>query len=161
MKRYQQGLGMITAIIILVILAALAAAIAVFSSTQHLTSAQDVLSARAWQAARAGNEWGLFMARNAGTGWASGTACAPSAVAGTPGVAQTRAINLNAQLGFTVTVTCVATFFNEGESSVAPGVPKTVALYTITSQASNGANVTSPTYVERTRVVIAEVQLTL
>lgn len=156
MKRYQQGLGMITAIMILVILAALAGAITVFGSTQQVTSAQDVLSVRAWQAARAGNEWGLFMALNSGTGWTSGAACAPSGVVATPGVLQTRSINLAAELGFTVTVTCSATRFNEGETPGSPGVAKTVTLYTISSQAVNGADVTAPGYVERTRVVVAE-----
>jgi MSHA biogenesis protein MshP len=154
MKRYQQGLGMVTAIIILVILASLASALATFGSTQQMTSAQDVLSVRAWQAAKAGNEWGLHAALNAGTGWLSGSACTPSATVGTVGAQQTRAINLNAELGFSVTVTCSATTFNEGQLS--GGAARTVTLYTITSTATNGTAVTSPGYVERTRVVIAE-----
>ena len=66
MKHFQQGLGMITAIIILVILASLAGAMATFGTTQQLTSAQDVMSVKAWQAAKAGNEWGLYMALNSG-----------------------------------------------------------------------------------------------
>jgi MSHA biogenesis protein MshP len=154
MKRYQQGLGMITAIIILVILASLAAAIASFGSTQQMTSAQDVLSVRAWQAAKAGNEWGLFSALNAGTGWTGGAACTPSGTVGTAGTTRTRAIDLNAELGFTVTVSCSATTFNEGQLS--GGGARTITLYTITSTATNGTAVTSPGYVERTRVVIAE-----
>ena len=147
MKRFQQGLGMIAAIIILVILASLAGAMATFGTTQQLTSAQDVMSVRAWQAAKAGNEWGLYMALTPGVGWASGVACTPSA---TP---QTKVIDLTTDLGFSVTVTCAATKFNEGEDP--PGVAKEVTLYTITSTATNGAPVTSPGYVERRRVVIA------
>lgn len=157
MKRFQQGLGMITAIIILVILASLAAAIATFGSTQQLTSAQDVLSVRAWQAAKAGNEWGLFTALNAGNGWTSGLACTPSATPGIPGAQQSRVINLNAELGFSVTVTCSATTFNDGQLPGGPPVvAKTLTLYTLVSTASNGSSVASPGYVERTRVVIAE-----
>ncbi len=58
----QSGFGAIAAIMILVMLAALAAALTRLGSTQQLTSAQDTLSARAWQAAKAGNEWGLYQA---------------------------------------------------------------------------------------------------
>lgn len=61
MKR-QTGFGMIAAIMILVILATLAAALARMGATQQLNSAHDTLSARAWQAAKAGNEWGLYQA---------------------------------------------------------------------------------------------------
>lgn len=61
MKR-QSGFGAIAAIMILVILSVLAAALTRLGSTQQLTSAQDLLSARAWQAAKIGNEWGLFQA---------------------------------------------------------------------------------------------------
>jgi MSHA biogenesis protein MshP len=153
MKHFQQGLGMITAIIILVILASLAGAMATFGTTQQLTSAQDILSVKAWQAAKAGNEWGLYMALTPGTGWASGAACTPSGTVGTPGSEQTKSIDLTTELGFSVAVTCSATKFNEGET--APAVAKEVTIFTITSKASNGASVTSPGYVERSRVVIA------
>jgi len=157
MKRLQQGLGMITAIIILVILASLAGAMVTFGTTQQLTSAQDVMSVKAWQAAKAGNEWGLYMALNSGTEWASGTACTPSGTLGTAGTLQTKVIDLATELGFSVQVTCSATKFNEGASSWGPPpVAKTTTLYTITSTATNGASVTSPSYVERTRVVLAE-----
>lgn len=144
---------MITAIIILVIMASLAGAMATFGTTQQLTSAQDVMSVKAWQAAKAGNEWGLYMALTPGTGWASGVACTPSGTVGTPGTQQTKTIDLSAELGFSVAVTCSATKFNEGEA--APSVAKEVTLHTITSKATNSASVTSPGYVERTRVVIA------
>ncbi|MBK6638241.1 MAG: type II secretion system protein [Rhodocyclaceae bacterium] len=58
----QHGFGAIAAIVVLVILAVLSAAIVSVGSTQQLTSAQDVMSTRAWQAARAGNEWALYQA---------------------------------------------------------------------------------------------------
>ena len=58
----QRGFGAIMAIVIIVILAALAAAMINFSTVQQTTSAQDILSAKAWQAAKAGNEWGLYQA---------------------------------------------------------------------------------------------------
>ena len=154
MKYFQKGIGIIAAIMILVILASLAGAMVTFGTTQQLTSAQDVMSVKAWQAAKAGNDWGLYMALNAGTGWVSATVCAPSATVGTPGTQQTKSIDLTADLGFSLTVTCSATKFNEGET--APDVPIEVTLYTITATATNGAPVNSPGYVERSRTVIAE-----
>lgn len=59
-KRAQQGFTMVTAIFILVVLAALAAAIAVISTTQQIGSANDIQGAKAYQAARAGIEWGVY-----------------------------------------------------------------------------------------------------
>jgi MSHA biogenesis protein MshP len=156
MKRPEQGLGMITAIIILVIMASLAGAMVTFGNTQQLTSAQDVMSVKAWQAAKAGNEWGLYMALNSGAGWVSGTACTPSGTIGTAGTLQTRVIDLATELGFSVTVTCSATKFNEGEVSGPPVAAKEITLYTISSTATNGTSVASPGYVERSRVVTAE-----
>ena len=167
MKCFQRGLGMITAIIILVIMAALAGAMITFGSTQQLTSAQDVMSVRAWQAAKVGNEWGLYMALNAGTGWTSGLACTPSATVGTSGTEQTKSIDLTSDLGFSVTVTCSATRFNNGQCAEADPDPlcvvdpdptydvKTITFYTISSTAKNGASASAPGYVERQRVVIA------
>ncbi|TRZ97734.1 MAG: hypothetical protein D4R84_04745 [Rhodocyclaceae bacterium] len=63
----QQGFGAIAAIVILVILAVMGAAIVGISTSQQISSAQDVMSAKAWQAARAGNEWGLFKALSSTT----------------------------------------------------------------------------------------------
>ena len=54
MKRRQRGFGAIAAIMVLVILAALAAGIVAVSTAQQMASAQDVLAARAWQVASAG-----------------------------------------------------------------------------------------------------------
>lgn len=155
--RLQRGFGAIAAIVVLVILAALAAAIVSISSSQHMTSAQDVMSARAWQAARAGNEWGLFLTRNNMDWAAAGTSCDTANRAATLG--------LVAATGFNVTVTCESWLYNEGEEENPPGtiVATTVRIYRITAVACPaaacpsvaGATVASPGYVERTRVVLA------
>lgn len=58
--RKQHGVSAITAIFLLLLFAGLAALMANMISTSHATSAADVLSARAYQAARAGVEWGLY-----------------------------------------------------------------------------------------------------
>ncbi|MBW7902350.1 MAG: MSHA biogenesis protein MshP [Rhodocyclaceae bacterium] len=152
----QRGLGMVAAIVVLVILAALAGAIVALGAGQQSSSAQDMAAARAWQAARAGNEWGLFMALN-DVDWAGpNTQCSTGA--------RNQALNLTANTGFNVLVCCVASAYNEGESS--PGVVRTVRLYTITAVACNAAACGgcggvdaaaggAPNYVERTRVVLA------
>jgi len=58
--RRSAGVGIITAIFLLVVLAAIGvAAVRVFTA-QQVTSSLDLEGARAYQAARAGIEWGLF-----------------------------------------------------------------------------------------------------
>jgi MSHA biogenesis protein MshP len=147
--RHQAGFGAIAAIVILVILASLAAAMVKFGYVAQLSSAQDTLTARATSAVRTGNEWGLYQALKGG--WA---ACA--------GVVQT--LDLSADTGFQVTVTCDSTAYNEGES--APGTPHTVRLYSIDAVACNtplaaepkcpnNAAAAFPAYVERRRQVTA------
>lgn len=145
----QRGFGAIMAIVILVILASLAAAIVKFGSVQQATSAQDILSARAWQAAKAGNEWGLYQALQPAGIW---NACA--------GLSQT--LNLSVATGFWVTVTCNSTVYNEGETC-APGCAQTqIRVFRIDAMACNSAAgcpdpgmATSPNYIERKREVIA------
>jgi len=142
LTRDQRGFGAIAAIVVLVILALLAAAIVSISTTQQLTSAQDVMSAKAWQAARAGNEWGLFQALQNS-----------SCVANTP-------LDLSAQTGFHVTVSCSSSSFREGES--AANTSRSLTVYQITAVAcpaapcpADDASVAGPGYVERRRVVLA------
>ena len=146
----QRGFGAIAAIVVLVILALLAAAIVSISTTQQITSAQDVQSTRAWQAARAGNEWGLY--------WAlKNNACA--AISG-------RTLNLTADTGFYVTVKCESSSYEEGQKvNTATGdlESRTVTVYRLQATAcpvasgcpASGAAVAGVGYVERTRVVLA------
>ena len=61
--RRSRGIGIVTAIFLLVVLAGLAVAMVGVFSAQQATSALDVEGARAYQAARAGIEWGLFQRR--------------------------------------------------------------------------------------------------
>ena len=145
MKRSERGFGAIMAIVVLVVLASLAAAVVRFGATAQATSAQNLLSARASQAARAGTEWGLYQAFK-GT-W---TACS--------GASQT--LDLSASTGFRVTVSCDSRSYNEGESS--PGTPRVVRIYTIDAVACSGTSTcpdntaaTGPNYVERRRQVQA------
>ncbi len=143
--RQQRGFGAIAAIVVLVILAAMSAAIVSFGTTQQQTGAQDVLSSKAWQAARAGNDYGLYQALKGS--WTTCTA-----------VSQT--LNLTADTGFYVTVSCDSRLFNEGESDT--GAVQTVRIFEIRAVACTqpscpaaGAEVAGPFYVERSRVVLA------
>jgi len=70
--RARAGFALPSAIFLLVILAALAAFVLSVSTTQHAGAALDIEGARAYQAARAGIEWGVFQSlRNASCGDAS------------------------------------------------------------------------------------------
>jgi MSHA biogenesis protein MshP len=148
--KQQRGFGMIAAVVILVILSSLAAAIVSFSSGQQIASAQDLMASKSWQAAKAGNEWGLFFALKTMSWPTSAATCDAAAVSET--------LDLTADTGFRVKVSCQSILRNEGETT--PGVAKTVRIYTITAVACNAAScpaadASSPTYVERTRVVMA------
>ena len=135
----QRGLGAITIIVVLVVLAGLAAAIVRLNVAAQSMAAQDVLAARAAQSARAGLQWGLYQALK-GT-W---TTCS--------GASST--IDMSSENGMHVTVSCSSTLYNEGESS--PGVAQTVRIYTLDAVACNGSStcpdntlVARPGYVER------------
>lgn len=58
--RRSSGVGLVTAIFLLVVLAGLGVAMVSISSAQHQASGLDVQGVRAYQAARAGIEWGLY-----------------------------------------------------------------------------------------------------
>jgi MSHA biogenesis protein MshP len=58
--RSEAGFSAVTAIVILVILAVFGAAIVTITGTRSASAALDVLGSRAYQAARAGIEWGAF-----------------------------------------------------------------------------------------------------
>lgn len=62
-RQRQRGIGIVTAIFLLVTLAALAVAMVGIFSSQQASSALDVLGARAYLAAKAGAEWGVFQVR--------------------------------------------------------------------------------------------------
>lgn len=87
-----RGFAILSAIFILVVLAALGAFILSISSQQQIGSALDVQGVRAYQAARAGIEWGLYQQLPLVRANPTGTAC-----------------NANGTFqvfGFTVTVSC-------------------------------------------------------
>lgn len=151
--KLMHGFAIVSAIFILVVLAALGAFIVNVSTTQQIGSALDIQGVRAYHAARAGIDWGIFRVQSTaaynfsygpgpgpvGTASPNTRAC-PASPASFVSAAPTLG-------GFTLTVTCLAT--------ADPGGGPTT--YTIVSTACNqpaaGAcpNITNPgtDYVER------------
>ena len=128
-RGHARGFALASAIFLLVALAALGAFMVTFSTTQHATSAQDVLGSRAVQAARAGIEWGNYQVLI--------PVVAPAVAACT-----INPLLLAGNLaGFVVTVACNAAG-PLNENGIA------VTTYNITSTASTGAAGTA-TFVER------------
>lgn len=123
----ERGFAIVSAIFLLVVLAALGAFMVTLSTVQHTTSTQDLQGTRAYQAARAGVEWGVYqILRN--------TSCAASTPLTPPAATLT---------GFIVTVGCAEATgspFTEGAN--------TISVYQITSTARSGT-VGGTNYVER------------
>jgi MSHA biogenesis protein MshP len=121
MKRYAathiRGFLLPAAIFILVILAALGAYALNVSSIQQATSVQDVQGSRAYQAARAGIDWGVYQVMDPGT---ANLANCPAAT------------SLTIE-GFTVAVTCsqFADYNEQGSDHI-------IRVFQITSTASFG-----------------------
>ena len=124
----QRGFTAVSAIFILVVLVTLGGFIVAVSTNQHISSAQDVQGVRAYEAARAGVEWGLFqqLRNNNCAGAANFTPPAPTLA------------------DFTVTVNCAAT---------PPGINGGPITYTVVSTACNQAPCPNPApgqrYIER------------
>ena len=101
-RPWQRGVSVIAAVFLLLLMAVLAAAIANMVSTSHVNLAADIGGTRAYQAARAGAEWGIVQldpnAQGAGL---------PACVDGTPAVP-----------GHSVMVTCASSDHSEAGRSI-------------------------------------------
>lgn len=107
-----KGFSLVAAIFILTTLAVLGAAILKISTVQHVNSAQDVQGARAYLAARAGIEWGLYKQLQGGGGLCT--------AAGAPVTFALPSLTTLSQ--FTVTVTCVSAAALGGQQYVMTAV---------------------------------------
>lgn len=119
-RHRQRGIGLVTAIFLLVVIAGLAAALVTVFTAQQAGSQLDQQGSRAYQAARAGIEWGLFRQRN-------GAACNGADSFALPATSILAA--------FTVTVTCSTVPGPGGD--LATSVRRLTA--TACNQPSNGA----------------------
>jgi MSHA biogenesis protein MshP len=126
----QRGFSLVTAIFLLVVIAALGTFAVTLSTTQQQSAALDVMGARAYQAARAGIEWAAY-----------GVSQTASGVKWT-GCASTNLGVLGGTLApFSVAVTCNAASSVEGAS--------TFWIYDVTAKAQTAGSVGSPGFVER------------
>ena len=126
----QRGFSIITAIFLLVVLSFLGIAMVSFSTSQHQSSAMDVMGSRAYQAARAGIEWAAYKVVNE-----------PQPALAPPG----SNINLGSLGGtlapFSVTVNWSAASHVEGAS--------TIWIYDVSAVAQTGGSSGDPSYIER------------
>lgn len=129
-KWRQGGFGLVTAVFLLVVLSGLGGAMLTFFTAQQQSSALDVSGARAYQAARAGIEWGAFQVVQG----AQPLDCAALPTFPT----------LEGSLAaFTVTVTCSVTDHTDA------GVALKIYQFTSTAKGVQAATVGTPDYVER------------
>lgn len=128
MQKTLRGFSLVSAIFLLVVIAALGTFAITLSTTQQMGAALDVQGARAYQAARAGIEWGAFQVLRNGN-------CPATPLAALPGTLAT----------FTVTVSCASAATTEGGAAV--------TIYQLVSTATQGAVGTS-NYVERQMTVM-------
>jgi MSHA biogenesis protein MshP len=124
----ERGFSLISAIFLLVVIAALGTFAVTLSTTQQQSAALDVMGSRAYQAARAGIEWGAYQVLVNNT-------CPSQALTGLP----------NTLSGFTVNLACTPfSSYNEAGN--------TVNMYQLSSTALQGTPGT-PNYVERNLTV--------
>jgi MSHA biogenesis protein MshP len=128
MRKLQQGFSLISAIFLLVVIAALGTFAVTLSTTQQQSSALDVMGARAYQAARAGIEWAAFHVANDPAPATCSTNFALNSLGGT-------------LAPFSVEVTCAAASSVEGTS--------TFWNYDVTATAKTAGSPGDTGYVER------------
>ena len=169
--RRAAGFAIPTAIFLVVILALLAAFLVRLSTMQSTTSAQDIQSTRAYHAARAGLEWGVFSVLDPAGKTINGIKQPfGSGAAVWPNLPLCQA-NTNLTIeGFAVSVTCDGSaaaasegptsgaldtsagtgcmLYTDGSSEAAPCALRWIQIYTLTATASLGTPGTA-NYVER------------
>ena len=107
----QRGLGLMTAIFLMVVLAMLGAFMISMTGLQQSSSVMDVQGVRAYEAARAGVEWGAWQVLDPND--AIGSAALPTCPASPTNLTPAGTLS-----SFTVTVTCSATATTEGNRNV-------------------------------------------
>lgn len=125
----QSGASIITAIFMLLLFAGLAAFMASMMTSANIASAQDVQGVRAYQAARAGVEWGLYQVLD------------PLNATAHPVMPACPAGALPAIDGFVVTLACNRTDFTEAD--------QTIALYELVATARSGGAPGPSSFIER------------
>jgi MSHA biogenesis protein MshP len=145
----REGFALVTAIFLLVVLAALGAFIANISATSSITTAQDLRGSRAYHAAQAGMEWGLFQVLDPN----NATVVAPGA-ANWPNMPDCPVNTTLTIEAYTVLVTCARSPAGAAVGGSPPvytesGVVRSVIMYELVSTASAGGVAGGLDFVER------------
>ena len=130
-KRTQKGFSLVVVIFVITVLAVAVVFIQRISNVAVATNNLSMQGARAWQAAQAGAEWGIYQATNGN--------CAVSTTL------NLTELSLN---GFQVTVGCNSETYTEAMT--------TITIYTLDVLAEYGILGTTPDYVSRKISVTAE-----
>ena len=130
--RHARGFGLVAALFLIIVVTLVVITMARLSAVQHGSNSLAIQQARAYQAARAGLEWGISRAFNAG----SCTAASPSLAGG--GLSE-----------FAVTVACAANNYVDNEGNA-------VVIYRITATAQNGVPGGRPDYAYRQLTAVVE-----
>jgi MSHA biogenesis protein MshP len=130
MHQGAQGFGLVAAMFLMIVVTLIVIAMARLSAAQHGTNSLSIQQARAYQAARAGLEWGISRAL-AGT-------CA----VGTPG------FEGSGLAEFSVAVACQQQSYTDRD--------ETVTLYRLTATAQNGSPGGRPDYAYRQLTAVVE-----
>jgi len=120
----QRGFSLIMAIFLIVVLGGIAVFIGRVSTMQHQSSALDEEGAMAYQAARAGIEWGVYQA-------IVGSSCVGSTSFTLPLIVPATPTTSESAVNYTVTVTCALTTATEGSTGI--------NVYQITATAINAS----------------------
>lgn len=121
---FQRGVSLISAIFLLVVIAALGVFAVTLSTTQNQSQTMDVMGARAYQAALAGVEWAAFNASNqAGAAWVAGCPVS-SALAPLAGNLAPFTVTVNCSMGSPASEAASAvTVFNVSAVAKTTGAP--------------------------------------
>lgn len=131
--RRASGFGLVAALFLIVVVTLLVITMARLSMVQHGSTSLAIQQARAYQAARAGLEWGIHQAAGPGRVCASGS---PD-MAGS-GLAE-----------FSVSVSCDSDSYSDNE-----GNP--VQIFRFTAEAQNGTPGSGPDYAYRRLTAVVE-----
>lgn len=121
----QRGFSLVAAIFVMIVVALVIAGISRLAINQHGTSSLSIQQARAYQAARAGLDWGIYQASKGSCTGSSSLTMAGSTLAEFNGVL----------------VTCAVTNYSEDGA--------TVRIFSLTATAQNGNPATRADYAYR------------
>lgn len=131
--RANRGFGLVAAMFVMIIISLVVIAMSRLASVQHGSNILAIQQARAYQAARAGLEWGIARAFNSAS-------CINSTVVSMAG---------GGLSDFTVTLRCSSRDY-PGEGGA------TLTIYQLTAEAENGAPGSRPDYAFRSLTAVVE-----